>query len=233
MVQGLEQYRVEANIGRVLHKAVEPALSQLQAAGMPPQQFVGNLVQAHLLLSSDRVPAEQKQAFVTKMLSDYGIQLGPQTSATEDFIDPEVKSLRETVQQLQSRLDGADQQRAQSARSAMEAEVNTFAADPKNEHWEAVADDMALLIKSGKLTLQEAYEKAVWANPVTRAKEIAKQEAAAVAKAQATAAEAAAKAKGAKGTRVRTVGHQGSGTAAPGSMDDTMKETLANIKKRE
>jgi hypothetical protein len=232
MVQGLEQYRVEANIGRVLHKAVEPALEALQAAGMPPQKFVGNLVQAHMFLASDKVSLDQKQAFVTKMLSDYGIA-APGQSQDEPFIDPEVKSLRETVQRLESRLNGADQQQAQAVRSKLEAEINTFAADPKNEHWEAVADDMAMLIKAGNLTLQEAYEKAVWANPVTRAKEIAKQEAAAVTKAQAAAAEAAAKAKGAKGTRVRTVGHQGSGTAATGSMDDTMKETLANIKKRE
>jgi hypothetical protein len=236
MVRGIEQYRSEANIGRLMHKAVEPALGQLQQAQIPPQHFVANLVQAHMLLSSDKVSAEQKSAYVTKLLSDYGITAPPAEGTAEaaGFIDPEVKALRETVSRLESRLNGEDQRKSNEVRAQLAKDVDAFASDPANVHWAEVADDMTLLVRANpNLTLKEAYEKAVWANPTTRALEVTRQQTEAVEKARKEAAEAAEKAKGAKGTRVRTVGHQGSGTAATGSMDDTMQETLRNIRKRE
>lgn len=235
MVQGIEQYRTEANVGRILHKAVEPMLPHLQSAGIPPQAFISNLVGAHMFLANQQVPQEQKTAYVTKMLADYGIAIpGTASQQQEDFVDPEVKALRDTVSRLESRLNGVDQKTAAETRAQLAKEVDAFSKDPVNQHWADVADDMALLLKAQpSLTLKEAYDKAVWANPTIRATEIARQQQEAIEKAQREAAEAAAKAKGAKSARVKTVGHQGSGTAATGSMDDTMKETLAAIRKRE
>ena len=48
--------------------------------------------------------------------------------------------------------------------------VDEFLSDPKNIHAESVADDMALLITSGRAdNLEQAYEMACWAQPEIRA----------------------------------------------------------------
>jgi hypothetical protein len=60
-------------------------------------------------------------------------------------------------------------QRTVAEREAM-AEVNRFMSDPANVHAEAVAEHMAALISSGQAKdLQDAYDKATWANPEIRA----------------------------------------------------------------
>lgn len=110
-------------------------------------------------------------------------------------------------------------------------EIETFAADPANPHFEEVSNDMVTLLQGGVCkTLPEAYEKAVWANPVTRAKEIARQQAEATRKAQETEAAKVAAARKATAANVRTSAKSGSATAPLGSIDDTLNETLAKIR---
>lgn len=66
-----------------------------------------------------------------------------------------------------------------------------------------MADDIVALIKAGK-PLQEAYEKAVWANPVTRQKEIDRINKENVSKLREKAKQEAEAAKKATGSNVRT-----------------------------
>lgn len=51
--------------------------------------------------------------------------------------------------------------------------VDDFAKDPAHPYFDELADEIAVQIKAGK-ELQEAYDTAVWANPVTRQKELAR-----------------------------------------------------------
>ena len=88
-----------------------------------------------------------------------------------------------------------------------------------------------LLVKAG-LPLQEAYEKAVWANPVTRAKELAKQQTADLAKARENARLAALPKKHAASVNVKSRDAGRTPTEPLGTMQDTMKQTLAEIKAR-
>lgn len=60
-------------------------------------------------------------------------------------------------------------------RAAITKEVNAFAADPAHPFFDEVSDDIVAFLKTGA-SLAEAYEKAVWANPVTRQKEIARRQ---------------------------------------------------------
>lgn len=57
----------------------------------------------------------------------------------------------------------------------IEKEVEAFAADPAHPFFDELSDDIAAILKTGA-SLAEAYEKAVWANPVTRAKEILRRQ---------------------------------------------------------
>ena len=80
------------------------------------------------------------------------------------------------------------------------------------------------------IELQDAYDRAVWANPVTRAKELAKQ-----AESQAQAIldkkkEEALKAKKASSTNVRNIKTNNQSSEPLGSWDDTMYEVLERLK---
>jgi len=182
---------------------------------------------------------EQKLDFAKQLMATYGLELPASgtapAGAAAEFVDPQVKALQTELAGLKSRLEGNDARVAGEARAQLETSINTFAADPANPYFYEVADDVALLIRGsgGKMPLKEAYDKAVYANPVTRAKETARISAEAVAKAQKETREKADKARKATGANVNTGGHQGSGTAATGSLEDTMAATLKDIKSRQ
>jgi hypothetical protein len=235
MFRGLEQYKQDAGFAKEVKGFLAPVSQALQQHGVAPQQFLGNLVNAHLALSSSQLSAEQKTQFATNLLAQYGIELTPKDPDAGGYVDPQVKSLQDKIASLESRLTGADQKAANEAREKIQADLNAFADDPAHPYFDEVADDIAALIRGsgGKMTLQDAYDRAVWANPTTRAKETARAQAEAVEKAKKEDAERAAAARRATGGRVKTSGHQGGGTATTGSMEDTMAETLASIRKKD
>ncbi len=121
----------------------------------------------------------------------------------------------------------------QQRQQQVQQEVRAFATDPANVYFNELADDIAMLLKSKVCSsLKEAYDKAVWANPQTRAKEITRLEAEANAKRQREAEDRAAAARKANGANLRTRDRPASPTAAKGTIDDTLTETLAAIQAR-
>jgi hypothetical protein len=113
----------------------------------------------------------------------------------------------------------------------MASEVGTFFQDPQYPFAENVRSDMSLLIKGGGAdTLQDAYEKAVWANPETRSLLIKQQREEEEARRAAEAREAA--------SRARQAGKSISGSPLPGGASmpaqrpdlDLHDELAANLK---
>jgi hypothetical protein len=241
MFTGLEQYKSEANFAREIRGVIPQDLSvAMQQHGVTPQQFIGNLVNAHMALSSDRIPMEQKVGYVQKLLQDYGIKLGEagQPGGEPAYVDPEVAGLRQQIAALESRLNGADANARNQQVAKLAEELDAFAKDPANPYFDDVAEDVALIIRAERqagrqIALKDAYEKAVWANPATRAKETARLQAETEIKVKKEAEARAAAARKASGARVPTSGHQGGGTAPTGSMEDTMAETLRTIRAKE
>jgi hypothetical protein len=91
----------------------------------------------------------------------------------------------------------------------MASEVGTFFQDPQYPFAENVRSAMSVLIKAGEAdTLQEAYERAVWANPETRSLLIKQQREEEEARRAAEAREAA--------SRARQAGKSISGSPLPG-----------------
>lgn len=141
--------------------------------------------------------------------------------------------MQKQLADLQSRLNGREQQEAEQVRSKLQAEIDAFASDPAHQYFDEVANDIAGLLRSGAAKdLKDAYDKAIWANPITRAKEQARLTAEAEAKAKAEAAERAKQARKATGANVKSSAKAASGTAPLGSIDDTLNAALATIKSR-
>lgn len=238
MFRGLEQYREGARFAGDVQKALSPVADALRQHNIPPQAFVQNMVNTHLTLADVNTPVEKRAELAMQLLKSYGIDIAPRATGddgTPAYVDPEVKALREELAAVKSKINGAETQAAARERSERAAAITAFAEDPAHPYFDDVADDIALLIRGsgGTMSLQDAYERAVRANPVTFAKETARLQAEAVEKAQKEAAERVEAARKASGARVKTDGHQGSGTAASGSMESTMEETLAAIRSRE
>ena len=225
--KGLESYKADASIGKALKGVVQPYLQMFQSQGIDPMQQVSGLMRAHVALATGT--PEQKQQFFQHLAKEYGVDLGTEAP----YVDPQVAGLQKQLTDLQSRLNGREQQEANDARSKLQAEIDTFASDPAHQYFDEVANDIAGLLRSGAAKdLKDAYDKAIWANPITRAKEQARLTADAEAKAKAEAAERAKQARKATGANVKSSAKAASGTAPLGSIDDTLNAALANIKSR-
>ena len=225
--KGLESYKADASIGKALKGVVQPYMHIFQSQGIDPMQQVSGLMRAHVALSTGT--PEQKQQFFQHLAKEYGVDLGVEAP----YIDPQVASLQKQLSDLQSRLNGREQHEANEARSKLQAEIDSFASDPAHQYFDEVANDIAGLLRSGAAKdLKDAYDKAIWANPITRAKEQARLTAEAEAKAKAEAAERAKQARKATGANVKSSAKAASGTAPLGSIDDTLNAALVAIKSR-
>lgn len=235
MHRGLEGYKADANFGRAMGEALKPYAAAIQQHNVNPVQLFSNLLNAHNTLAF--AAPEQKAAFLRQIATEYGIALpaadGLDPPSTP-YADAQVTALQTEVNNLKSQLAGFTQQAQTAERNRITAEIEAFAKDPANKHFDDVAGEIALLVKADpKLTLKDAYEKALYLNPVVRAKiESEKAAAAAAAKAEADRkhAEAAAKATAANAS---PASRPASATAATtGSIDDTLNATYKEILSR-
>lgn len=236
--RGISQYKQAADSWQNVQRAISPYMPAMQQHGIEPVAHIATLMNAHQTLALGT--AEAKEAMFLQLAQDYGVDLARLDPANRPYEDPQVIALRQNVQRLESQLNGITTQTAQSKQAEIASQVEGFAADPANEHFADVFEDMAVLLQgSSKLTLKEAYDKAVWANPVTRGKELARLEtertAEAARKAEEAKAAAAVKAaavRKATGANVRSIPKSGSAALPVGTMEDTLTSTLREIESR-
>ena len=225
--KGLESYKADAGMGRQLQQVIAPYQQIFQQSGIDPMQQVSELMRAHVALATGT--PEQKQMFFQRLAQDYGVNLGGETP----YVDPQVAGLQKQLSDLQSRLMGRERQEQSTMQANLQREIDTFASDPKHPHFDEVASDIAGLLRSGAAKdLADAYEKAIWANPVTRAKEQARLTAESNAKAAQEAAARAEAAKKAAGANVKSKAKAASAAAPRGSIDDTLSAALTEIRSR-
>lgn len=196
----------ERAFGRDMQKIVQPYLPVIKAQGATPAQAVESLLNTAYVLHTGTPQA--KQAALMQVAREYGIPLeGNQQSA-----DAYTQQLEQRLAQLEQRLTGADQEQEFALQQEVANDLAAFAADPRNSHFEAVKGHMAALLSSGEAKdLQDAYDRAVWASPDTRATLLAQQRAEEEAKRR---ADEAKRLEDARRKAVSVVGSPGLATAA-------------------
>lgn len=228
--RGIESYKADAEIGKSVQRILSPYMPMLQAAGLSPLDQVDGLMKAHHLLATGT--PEQKSLLFQRLAQDYGVSL-ENLSGEPSFVDPQVAALQSQLAGLQSRLMEREAREADAARQALQEELNTFASDPAHQYFDEVAGDIAALLRAGAASsLADAYEKAVWANPATRAKEQARLTAESEASKAAEAKRKIEEARKASSVNVTTRPKAVSAAAPVGSIDDTLNATLAAIRSR-
>jgi hypothetical protein len=226
--EGFKQYE---GIGKALH----PVKHILTQNGVSAPEYVNRLVQADLLLQQK---PQEAMAMIAKM---YGIPL-PQGQAVDNPqpVDPTLAPLHQQIQELQQfreqtlrQQQEAEQSKAQELQTTAASEVEKFKSDPKNEFFDIVREDMsAVYAHAAQMglptpTVQQAYEKAIWANEKTRPIMLAREAQALRDKAIKDASANASKAVRAVSGNVR--GTQGVAPAIPLSMEEEMRQVYEAV----
>jgi len=226
---GLEQYKGDSGFGKSMRDVVTPYMATINSMGIDAPTAVHQLLTADYRLRSGT--QAEKQGYFAHLAKTYGIETAV-AAADVAMVDPTVKALQDQVRELQFGLDSRQRDEYNTRKAATAKDVETFAADKKHPYFDECSEDIVALINAGN-TLETAYEKAVYANPVTRAKELARLQ---------TETEAALRAKGKKeaeskrhasSTNVNSKDTRRAPTAPKGNWEDTLNETMAEIKSRE
>lgn len=176
MHRGLEQYREKAQVGVAFEQAMQPYMATIQSLGVRPEQAVQKLLSADHSLRYGS--PQQKQAMLAQIGRDYGIeQLSQEQLANQPQVDPQVQALHTELQQMRAWIHQQNQAKDWQERTELNSSIEKFAANPSNAYFNDVRDDMAGFLQAGLATsLEDAYEKAIYANPTIREKVIAEQQ---------------------------------------------------------
>ena len=227
MFRGIESYKADATFGKTMQTVIKPFEHIMQQYNINPAQQINNLLLSHYKLAFGT--PEEKSAILDRIITDYGLQ----APGEAPYVDPQVQALQTELQNLKSSLQGVQQQRENEVRTTLAKELDTFMKDPAHAEFETVASDIASLLQTGQAqSLQEAYDKAVWLNPVTRAKQIERETLAKAAEARKGAEKKAAEVRRATAANVRAKPKSASAATPLGSMDESLEATLAAIKAR-
>ena len=223
MLDGLSQYKEFADVGKSLSGVIQPYIPMLRASGADPAKAVEVLLNANYRLTTGPVES-RRQAFV-----ELGAHLGlvPQQNVPQEH--PQIRELRQQQEELRNALTRREQQEYEAKRTEVTSQLEAFAKD--HPHLDDVADDIVAFINQGH-DLQTAYDKAVYANPVTRQRELDRIQKEAKAKLIEKGKAEAAAARKATAANVTSRDTSRAPTELMGTMEDTMRQTLRNMKSR-
>lgn len=230
MVKGIASYEKRAKLGDAFADMIVPFAPHYQRLGLNPHQLIPAVLNAHAHIMWGT--PEQKIQMLQLVAQDAGIDL---TKIGEGVVAaPPPSAEQQRIQGLEHGFRQLSGQIYEREVASLEQDVLRFAGDPKHPYFYDVADDIKQLVDSGAArTLEDAYELAVMRNPVTRARELERISGEAVAKAQSESKAKLERARRATAANVRSSEVAGGAATAPGTIDQTLIETLKEIKSRE
>lgn len=164
----LTKHDEERNFGREIQKVVMPYMAQIRAEGVDAPKAIAELFNtAHVLRTAS---PQVKGELLWRTAQAFGADMrqGLQQQAQQPF-NPVLQQLQQEIAGLKGSIEQEKALKQQQEEGALKSQIDTFAADPKNVHFEAVKAHMAALLRGGAAKdLQDAYEQAVYANPQTR-----------------------------------------------------------------
>lgn len=228
--QGLEKMRPAVDFAVEMDQAIRPFAPILEQQKATPEKAVSYLFSVYSVLTQGT--PEQRLQGIKHLMGEAKVSieaLQGLPEAESAFVDPAVAELRGELNGVKSELQQRKEAEQAALRKQAETAFDTFVT--QNPLANEVMEDMLPLIRAG-MTLEQAFERAKWANPVVRAKLQKEQDDLAKAEEAKKNAAKTARARQAARTAVRDNSRSGGPTAPLGSIDDTMAEVVANIKSR-
>lgn len=218
--KGIEQYKPYAQLGQEYERVVGPNMDMIRQAGVQPAAALEYLFNAHRTLTYGT--PEQKREAIARIARDCQIDLKDLAPAAP--VEPQVQRLMQERQQLQQ----FQQETLQQQQQAVLNQIQEFAQAPGHEHFEAVQQDMSMMLQSGMAqSLQEAYDKAVWARADLRKSLVEQQRT--EAEKQATEQARKARAKSASGSVKGSPPSSSGALPANASLEDTVAAAMDGL----
>lgn len=229
-LNGLEQYKAGHTSWNEMNSVISPYMPRLTSLNMQPAQAIKSLLNADWALSQGT--PEQKYEMLASICSTYGLDPTKISAGGEQpYQTEEAKALAKRLSETENTMRSFMGSQVAAQRAAIDNEVATFAADPAHPHFNEVGDHIARLIGADKnLSLKDAYEAAVWANPTTRAKEMERLNKERTDSDRKAREEAARKARLASAANIRGRPTDKTTGAAKGGWEDELPVTAAKIK---
>jgi hypothetical protein len=166
--QGIQRHAQAAGFANEMAREFQPYEAMLRGMQATPQSATRYLLEKfHTLYNG--TPG-QKQQLVMEMAKTAGVDLSGIARGEVPQVDSNVEALSREVQALRAWANGTQQSAQNAEQQYIHSEIERFAADPKNEHFEVLRPTMAALLQGGQAKdLQDAYEKSKWMNPEVRA----------------------------------------------------------------
>jgi hypothetical protein len=228
----LEKIATERKRYEGLNPVLAPIEAEARKYGLTADVAVKQMFERHVDLQTRGIDALKDLAKL------YGIKLdGVSGAADSGDVDPEIAALKSEIATLKSELGGFKTHQSQATRTAVERDMDAVRDEkgtdgkPLRPHFEALYDDMAPIAADLRAKHQdwplskifsEAYERAVHANPETRAKVLAELRAKEKAEEERQAKEAAKGARKAADNLTRATGVHTGGAAKSKSIEETM-----------
>jgi hypothetical protein len=235
MLDGIEQYKDHSGFGKTMRDVITPYKALIAAQGIDEAKAVGVLMNAHYKMST--LGAQDRAAYFSMLAKNYGVDLSQLPQGQQEQVNPALQKVEQRLGSIETALTQREQAALEATRHQVTKDVGSFAdakdekGNPLRPYFDEVSEDIVTFINAG-LTLQESYEKAVYANPVTRAKELARLKTEAEANLRTKSKQEADQARRASSTNVRSRDTNRAPTEPLGKMDDTLKDTLATIRGR-
>jgi len=230
MLDGIEEYKQFAHYGRELNNVISPYTPMFEQAGIDVRTGVQYLLNAQYLLQAGT--PQQKENELRRIAQQYGVNLGEKSNGTDEPLDPRLEQMQNTINQLQNAMRQTQQHTLTEVQAKTQKEVNDFANDGSHPYFDELADEIAIQIKAGK-GLQDAYDTAVYANQVTRTKEIARIQSENAAKLKEKKRQEAEIARKATSSNIRTIDTTRTPTEKKGALFSSDYDTeMLNLAKK-
>jgi hypothetical protein len=165
----------ELRLGRSVKEIASPYEAMIRSEGGTVEGAFKDLLNTAYILRT--ASPQQKAQLIMNTAQQFGVDLKqyigvegnaqPQNQQNSQFA-----ALQEEIHRLKQQANPEtikNQLQEEMTRDRITSEIQTFAANPANVHFEAVRTLMGTLISSGQAkNLQDAYEKAIWSTPDIR-----------------------------------------------------------------
>ncbi len=223
MKEGIDVRKDDADLGMKMRDAMKPFDQVLKQNNIDPVVASQRMMATHFQLVS--APPEQRKELFNQLAKSYGIE---QVEVETGDKDPKIAKLESELHELKQSLQATQYATQQEQQSRVNEVVADFASE--HDHFDDLSDEIAKLIRGG-YELDQAYKMA-YRNSDFYEKDLKKERQKEIEKEEEAKKKEAEKAKKAKSVNVKGRDTGKAPTAPLGTMEDTMKDVMRQIKNR-
>lgn len=158
----------ERQLGRGFSETVAPYLASMRAENTEPLKAVAELLNTAYILRT--ASPQEKGRLLWRTAQTFGADMRQNMQQGQQQFDPRLNAVNQQLAELQGELKKQEALRQQQEQAGINSLIETFKADKEaHPYFDEVREDMAALLAGNRAkSLDEAYDKAVYANPDIR-----------------------------------------------------------------